>query len=318
MKFKIVLQCALVVFCSQASLTWGGPILSTVSITPSELKGPGGNPGKNYMYTNTACVNAYGGQFVSCTYDFTITELTQPNSDPANNGGHSHTYSDHPLGKLEVVSPNPGAQSTVLQGSTQNTNVQFKHEIPNVSGKISTVLNLKVPPGWYTVYPEDCDGTFTYWCFNTTVDVGVTGLSSLPDSPSLYNKVRNPDAGHTDAVAFYGTSSAQSNLGNIAAWYNFLTFGSVLSINDMSLIKGGLFDVKSNYSTPHSWHRSGTSVDINKDSNGDCKKNKLLLISVYIAMGRGDQAVLANRQLPSYGHFLCETANGRNRIHIDL
>jgi len=317
MNYKTVLLCALAVLCVQSSLTWGGPILNTVTITPSELNGPGGNPGTNYMFTGIACADANSGALDSCSYVFKIKELKQPNSDVANNGGHSHDYSSHPLGMLKVILPNPGLQSDYLAGSTGSGYVYFSHEIPKVSGKIETELDLTVPPGWYTVYPESCDASRTSWCFNTTVDVGVNDLTPLSDASSLYVKVRSADAAHTDAVAFYGTGSALGNLSSIADWYNWI-FGRTLSVNDMSLIRGGLFDVHSDYSTPHSWHRTGESVDINKSENGDCTKNKALLLSVYIVMGRNGGPTFANRSLPSFGHFLCETNGNLNKIHIDL
>jgi hypothetical protein len=284
------------------------------------LNGPSGNPGWNYDFTSIGCTDANTGLFVSCGYKFDINGLTQPETNPANNGGHSHNTAPylHPLGKVKVILPTPGLQSEHLKGSTENSFVYLSYEVPDVSGNIETELVMTVPPGWYTIWPESCDATRSSWCFDTTVDVGVRNLPPLPDSPSLYTKSRNPDpdTNHTNAVAFHGTSSALNNLTSIAIWYNWL-FGRTLSINDMSLIKGGLFDVNHDYLKPHSWHRTGDSADINKLENGDCKKNKMLLISVYIVMGRNGGQIYANRQLPSLGHFLCET-NNKNRIHIDL
>ena len=94
-----------------------------------------------------------------------------------------------------------------------------------------------MPPGWHTVSPESCDATKTSWCFKTTIDVGVSGLTSLPGGVPSYKKVRNPDKAHTDAVAFFGTPDAIFYLGAIAELYNRLS-NNVLSVNDMSLIKG--------------------------------------------------------------------------------
>ena len=320
MKIKSVLLCALAILCTQTGLAWGGPIvtgpiLTTVSMIPSNLNTPLTHPGKSYMYTRIGCVNAANGNFISCGYDFSITGLTQPDTDPANNGGHSHTISNHPLGTLKESLPMPGNSATYLSGNTQNNWVYFSHEIPEVSGKINTVLNLRVPPGWHTVNPQPCDVSFTYWCFNTTVDVGLN-LTPLPDAAWLYTKHRKPDTAHTDAVAFYGTDSALRNLNSIADWYNQLTL-LTLSVNDMSLIKGGLFDVYADYSPPHHDHRTGESADINKDVNGDCTKNKALLLAVLFVMPPEPYTYYANRKLPSFGHFLCETGN-HNNIHIDL
>jgi hypothetical protein len=46
----------------------------------------------------------------------------------------------------------------------------------------------------------------------------------------------------------------------------FLFKGSRLGINDMSLPKGGLFDICSTWLPPHKMHRRGTSVDLDHNS----------------------------------------------------
>jgi len=311
MNIKIVLLYVFTALCFQASLAWGGTIYKTVPMLPSDLNTPLVKPGKNKMYTHIGCVNAATGNFISCGYDFKITKLKQPVSDVENNGGHTHTYADHPLGQLEVVKPVGGS----LIGQTSNSYVYFAHEIPHVSGKIETALNLRVPPGWHTVSPESCDTTRTYWCFETTVDVGLN-LIPLPDNPALYKKFRSPDTRHTNEVAFYGTGTALNNINEISDWHNQLALNRTLSINDMSLIKGGIFDINGNYSPSHYEHRTGESADINKEGV-DCIKNKFLLLATFLVMGRDGGRVFADRQLPSLGHFLCET-NLRNNIHIDL
>ena len=327
MNIKTVLLCALAVLCTYASLAWSGPIYKTEPIKPSDLNTPLANPGKTSLYTYTGCVSVYTGIFIDCGYDFSITRLKQPEADPANNGGHTHTYANHPLGTLTVIwPPSSGNPSTSFKGQTQNSYVYFSHEIPPVSGKIETVLNLRVPQGWYTVNPESCDASNRSWCFNTTVDVGVKNLTSLPDTPSLYLKSRAPDVNHTDAVAFYGTDSAIGNIYKIAGWYNWLTEKRFkLSINDMSLIKGGLFDINGDYSAPHRSHRTGESADINKDVlNGvklDCTKNKLLSAAVFLVIRPEAGTIFSGRVAPSWGHFLCETGarfGYSNNIHIDL
>lgn len=59
----------------------------------------------------------------------------------------------------------------------------------------------------------------------------------------------------------------------------FKKTGATLGINDMSLIWGGLFDIGNNWSSDpaHSWHRKGTSVDIDRYV-WDTKENKYILI----------------------------------------
>jgi hypothetical protein len=51
----------------------------------------------------------------------------------------------------------------------------------------------------------------------------------------------------------------------------FVLSRRLLSINDMSLIKGGLFDIMINtppWKPPHSSHREGKDADINQDGVG--------------------------------------------------
>ena len=281
------------------------------------------NPGKVNVYTYTGCVNVANGNFIDCRYDFRITSLKLPNADVPNNGGHLHDYASHPLGTLKVIwPPSSGNPSNFLNGQSQNSYVYFAHEIPDASGKIETELNLRVPLGWHTVFLESCDASNTYWCFKTTVDVGLN-LSPMPDTPSLYLKHRgDTDLNHTDAVSFYGTDSAIRNLYKIAGWYNWLTDKRFkLNINDISLIRGGVFDIKGKYKNPHNTHRTGESADINKDVlNGvklECTKNKLLSAAVFLVIRPEAGTVFAGRKFPSWGHFLCETGN-HNNIHIDL
>lgn len=112
-KIKTVLLCTLAVLCTQAGLAWGGPILTTVPIIPSDLNTPLTHPGKSYMYTRIACINASTGNLISCGYDFRIAGLKPPDTDPANNGGHTHA-GIHPLGTLKEIWPMPGNPATYL------------------------------------------------------------------------------------------------------------------------------------------------------------------------------------------------------------
>lgn len=321
MNIKIILPCVLVVLCTQSNLAWGGLIYKTVQIVPSDLKAPGSTQAASQLFSSIACTDAYTGLLVNCGYSYSIVGLAQPSSEVANNGGHTHG-GIRDLGKVRTISPNPGEQGSSVKGSTNNEIVMLSHDMPEVSGKIETAVNITVPPGWYTVYPESCDGSRTSWCYDTTIDVGVSDLIPLPDGSTLYKKVQGATSKHTGNTAYYGTASAISNLTAIARWYDKLSFGNIfLSINDMSLIRGGLLDIHGDYTAPHAWHRIGESADINKDYHGDCTKNKLLLVSTYMVMGGGGGKTFTSRTLPSFGHFLCETGNAfnySNNIHIDL
>jgi hypothetical protein len=310
---KTSLQAFVVVGLFGTGLAWGGPIFSTASKVPSNLITPvGPQSGIVQKFTSIACYDFSSGNLVDCGFDFTITGLHAPAGDPDNNGGHTHDPGAHPVGSLSVVAPVPSGPSTTLVGQTLNDIVVVSHEIPQVSGKIDTVLNLRVPPGWHTVTPESCTPDRTSWCFFTTIDVGLPGLTVLPGDPA-YTKLRKPDNSHTDAVAFFGTPETNTNLAEIADFYNLLT-DNILSVNDMSLVRGGVFDFKDNFTGPHQLHRVGNSADINK-AQGDCTVNYDLAVAVNFVMPAEAGSNFAKRAIPSFGRFLCEP-NGN--IHIDF
>lgn len=89
-------------------------------------------------------------------------------------------------------------------------------------------------------------------------------LEELPES-QYYIKFRNPDNSHPDDCAFYGTPSMNRAIAQLAeAYYNYKDQHIRLSINDMSLKYGGVFDLHNDCSYHHWRHRTGKSVDINR------------------------------------------------------
>lgn len=325
MNIKTVLLCALAALCSQTSLARGGTIYNSVKMQPLNLITPLGNlTQKSSIVTTVACVNVRNGNYTDCAFDIRINGLVQPDTAVSNNGGHLHG-GIHPVGDLQIIFPGTGTKTQFVSGQTSNSYVSVVHEMPEVSGKIETAYNLHVPPGWHTVYPEPCDASRTYWCFVTTVDVGVvTDLFPLADPktyPGLpYIRVRNAH-GHPDDVAYYGTMNTLFFLNNIAIAYG--DKGYQLSVNDMSLPRGGFFDDHADYLTtlpsgklaPHIYHRTGQSADINQDSNGDCLENDELREVVDIEMPIKAGSPFTYRYFPS--RFLCEQGNNNN-IHIDF
>lgn len=315
---KIFSVSALVVLLLQSGLAWSAPISRTGKAWPSNLNTPLGKPtAKSEFITFIACVHAYTGRYVDCAFDMRINGLAQPDTSISNNGGHPHGRR-HPLGDLQVIFPKVGVKNQFVTGQTKNNYVFVTHLMPEVSGKIETVLNLHVPPGSYTVWPESCNGNGLSWCFNTTLDVGIAAtLLPLPNpvaNPNViypYTRVRNA-LGHPDDVAYFGTTNTLFFLNNISSSYK--KKGGTLSVNDMSLPRGGLFDFHANYLAPHGFHRTGQSADINKN-NGDCLKNKRLrqVVDQEMPIKTGSQFA----KLYFSSHFRCEL-NNKNNIHIDF
>jgi len=59
----------------------------------------------------------------------------------------------------------------------------------------------------------------------------------------------------------YGTENTLWTLLDLAMGY-FETENGTVRINDISLIWGGLFDIKANWASPHRSHRIGKNVDV--------------------------------------------------------
>jgi len=199
------LAAVLTIVLVHAGPAWSGEIRETVSKFPSDLETPLG-PQSNVVQklTSIACYDVGSGNLQDCGFDMTIMGLTPQASDVANNGGHNHTFAAHPVGNLSIVDPIIAGPSRSLAGQTAFDVFIISHEIPEVGGKIDTLLNLRVPPGGRTVSPESCDGGRTSWCFVTTIDVGVPGLMSLPDGSPFYIKVRGGSPAHRDGSPISG------------------------------------------------------------------------------------------------------------------
>lgn len=92
-------------------------------------------------------------------------------------------------------------------------------------------------------------------------------------------------------------SDTSEKLKKIAEEY-YKRSGRILSINDISLPRGGLFDYKATWAPPHSSHRTGTDADINQKGIPCYKNDKLRKAVEEVA---GDQP---------YPILRCEDASG--------
>lgn len=304
-------------FCSIAGTSSGAPFNQSLEVLPANLKTPvkqrTSAVGKFYSMTAVACFSIYDGGFLDCRVEMNILGLKEAAQDVENNGGHNHNFDTHPLGKLKWDSQTGKS----ITGQTGGKWMYITHYLPEVSGVIKTQLDMYPPPGWYCV--AGClDNTRSGWRWITSLNIGVPELNQLPASDA-YVKARGNDTVHRNDDAFAGTAGAIEGLTKIAAKYKKLN-GSNLSINDMSLPKGGLFDWKAKigsniWQSPHSYHRTGDSADINK-TQGDCIKNKNLLDTVDKVFPLPENSVF-NQRTPYKSRLLCEIKND-NAIHIDF
>lgn len=228
-----------------------------------------------------ACVNVNTGDLLDCPFTLKITELAPPVDDLDNNGGHAHSNPGRSLGDLLSV-PN-GVRAQVKSGSTANGWAAVAHELPEFSGKIITVADLKVPilPSGYW---RCVDGYGGYRCLDnqtwrteTTTDVRVPGLVDLPVAPGLYIRcgvtagcTSDPKIDPSHPSPFNGKPDLVTNAAFLSSFYRaYYSFGPSaqrLRISDISLPKGGRFDIKSDWGGSHKSHRVGTSVDISRSA----------------------------------------------------
>ncbi len=133
--------------------------------------------------------------------------------------------------------------------------------------------------------------------------------------------VRNPDSAHPDANSTWGNAYTIVQLELIANIYRQQT-GNQLSINDMSLPEGGLFDIFAvtpdisgqlhTWQPPHKGHRLGFAFDVNSTDAGQqpvpCKKGYLRNSVEEFDISIGIDATTIPTQI------VCES---QNRIHIN-
>lgn len=318
--------------------TFGNIIKRTVVRSPSNVS-PNDPPRELVSYYG--CYSMQTGIVLNCTFTHEVVgiEGQTPLQDcvigsegqviQCNAGGHSHNglrpfvLSDTLIEFENGVDTDP--RDEAVAGETKvggQRRVKLIHTMPEVAGVLRIEGDLRAPlthPCGARCFDEGG------WKLLWKVDVGLPGLRQLPqpdpEPADFYRKVRNPDTKHLDAIAYGATPFAQRALPIIAEFYAFHS-GRLLSINDMSLPKGGLFDITGQWVPKHTDHRDGKDADINRfdpeppfDPLVFCPADTDLRLAV-------DQ-VLAGIRLkfdPNTGQFgrtalLCELGGKR---HIDL
>lgn len=172
---------------------------------------------------------------------------------------------------------------------------------------------MTAPPGQFfvsfsngvlTLHPT----TIARGRLNVTVESDT--LRQLPDAPMFYLKARNSDSDHVDGVAYASQQITRVALTAIGRVFNRNT-GNLVSYNDISLPKGGVFDIGSTrWNRPHSLHRRGLNVDVNKPGGVGCNVNTSVQIAVDTIL---DPDPTRNNRTALIG----ETGNNNN-YHINM
>ncbi len=177
------------------------------------------------------CVNQFTGQLIPfCDLTFTLDRT--PFS-----AGHDHDDASRPVG--EFIPPG---------GTTGSDGIlETDYIAPDVSGVVMLTVS-GVEPNGQPIPPA-----------SGAIAVRVPGLQDLGPGAN-YNLTGAIPGKHTDN--HYGTPGFNAKLVTVANIYAAAFSGFKLDINDISLVRGGLFDIDANWMIDHRSHRFGVDVDI--------------------------------------------------------
>lgn len=215
--------------------------LSTVPQTPPDPR-PKGAEGKDGKSTLELIAKVMEGSTpkagVAVTFKVDVVPMT---------GGHGHHDANRPKGSV------PASGVTDANGEIKLTfrasEVAGSHNITATCDSCSNKtadkkVDVRVPDLAPIAPnpPKNADGSYQYTF--TAVDPGHVGSS-----------------GGRQRGEYYLTAEAASNLDVLIS--NFAEEGwGIVGLNDASLNWGGLYDLKNNWSSPHSEHRVGEEIDI--------------------------------------------------------
>jgi len=197
----------------------------------------------------TTCPPTPGSTPESVVVTFTI-DPNEPVQGSEDAGGHSHN-GNRPRGNFTVPKTGPTAVMCTVStfdaqgvGTCDEPKTYFP---PEVSGNVKIVAEAK-----------DFDKA------EKRINVQVPGLIPLEEViiPTFF-RLTGRTSTHFDN--HYGTENTVDKIVAMAFDY-FDLHNETIGINDMSLISGGLFDIRNNWSAKpgHSRHRLGKSVDIDR------------------------------------------------------
>ena len=269
-------------------------------------------------------------------------------------GGHTHTttasrlfgYSSNEADQLSLVGTSVTAAGSgctaalnqyypkakvagnlCISGQTKNKIVQVQLQLPETAGLLAGIFVIKDPDGYH------CVGTC--YDFNHSIDIEIfrVGAFYYGYADTRFIRVNQDDFDwtiidnsddHTDGFYTYGsyldiTNDSYLRFLGIAQTYHGLS-SKKLSVNDMSLPLGGLYDVDANWKVDatgqtgkgHVGHRDGIAFDVNRaDIDGTlvpCLSDKMLKNAVYAKLGKDDVPGVWTK-------LYCE---GGGRKHVNL
>jgi hypothetical protein len=213
-----------------------------------------------------------------------ITLLASVEAVP-NTGGHQHTNDVRPSG---TITPASG----VLNSEGE---LPFTYTAGEVGGQERLVFRVS--------------GSAEYG--DAVILVSVPGLDRLGPSPDYYLSGEKP----THPSNHYGANTLRQEIPKLAQAFKSsatLSSGGAISVNDMSLINGGVFDYTNNWGTPHTCHKTGTSVDLDRVTVRNRYRIRLRNMARKI-----NALLLENPQVNCRIVFEPITSDGRCMVHLE-
>lgn len=182
-------------------------------------------------------------------------------------GGHFHSEIPSPL--LNVSSPSLNASIAVFQPTPSpmiwsiygGTTYYYWEQMPFFSTMIIEDLYSNICGQWTDI-----------------LYVEIPGLNRMPTGTDyvLYNS-EDGEKNHPDN--HFGTPALINTIKAVASEYKTAApDAEPLQIGDMSLFTGGVFDIKHDWTVPHTGHALGTDADIGKNVVPRANREKLLKI----------------------------------------
>ena len=253
-------QALAVPFTVYGVVTWNEYIEHPSIVIPQSSLGPEKDI-PNPIGTSIVCIDAYTQKLLNCPYTFWLKGVDLGNDPQVERqivpalthiqiyGGHEHDFATHPFywalpppyDPIQVTGGTFTRPSFLsVTGQTQYTWASITYDAPQTAGSVWQEVDIGSPPDYICV--GECY-TFTDSLEHDTILVGFSGLQQLnPAGATDYIVRRGSDTSHPDSEATWGTPYTIEQLLNIAYQYHQWS-GYLLSINDMSLPEGGMFDL---------------------------------------------------------------------------
>jgi len=250
-----------------------GPFAAAVS---GDCTQPGGvNTDATMPFAVTS--SAEGARNVLCDIDFRCEDANNPGSfffgceitlalaPVANSGFHDHASPPRPTGTL-----NPAIDTTPSSGDPKITT---QYTATEVSGKVTLTASARLI----------CCPTATF--DDISFDLITKHTPTLATlAPAAHYDLIGVTNNH--GINHGGTDGLLILTYELARLFSARFPGKKLSLNDMSLPWGGVFDINGNWGPDHAWHRYGLDIDIRSFDRTPQEAASLQLLSELLGFSR--------------------------------